>query len=710
MASGTSILKSIIQAVNPRDNACFEYTSGQWRTTTTAIGTTAGLKILKRYIFVGCTSGIPSNLGAFIDVVAIPSGTADLASCLRSFLPGNINLNARLRGWSSKTIFDVDATLVAVEPRDIDANLVAVEPRNITASIRAQWEGKNQFRSIIRGWWHNYWPANSLGGDLGAFVQPHVELDFPASLQVTQPVDIVAYLKVWPYKALCSNIQGYAVLDLLSRIKILTKSISNIKANIIGYRPVDFRAMVRAKVSGYHDLNAYLRALQIPINLGASMNYVYRAYSSLNTIVECLPIYLLNATITGWAEKNLSAYISTIMPPGYLSASITQHGTYRNLITYIGGFLAVTMSKNLLSFLSGWAYLDLKSSISTIDYISLTSSITSVGGAKNLSAYIKAREIIFNELYKLSTVNTADLRAYIGFSLCPLRTPVSAYVSLIASAAAVPTYDLSVIIEGIKTTFSASRGLGVFISYTNKYSMLSRFLSFKHSMSTSEAIRINPTFFKDSLNLTFKIIKGQQDLKTYITPEPHNVFLGASIRSRLLIIHGSGTDKVLTEELVELDGCRRVWSEYVDVYLHTEKPIYYSGGEVFAQNYGDPIVSFLFERVSSTGLNYSYNLTHNIFFGSTDVAIRYGFSKISGRRTFAVLSATVTPIIKHLNLNSKIECKKKISLYFDSPFTYFKSGTLSFMGTCVNSTLYKSKLSIFGGIQDMAGNVSGVRN
>ena len=718
MSSGTSILKSIIQAVNPKDNACFEYQRGPWRVETVVVGTLAGLKAIKRNVFVGYRPGtynlgaalivkLPdTNLGAILNIISMKQLQANmfgvvsvnLFAYLRPVKSGFYDLNGRVCGWKYEA------------ERNLTTFLTVVEHQNIIGALRAQREGEGQFRGIIRGWWTNELESpDYLGGNLGAFVQPHIELDFPASLQTIRPMNMVAYLKVWPYKNLRSDIQGYAVLDLLTRIRIFTENISDMSASTVGCLPGNLMAWLIPSRSEYYDLNVYIFAQHL-FDLSASMNYVYRSYSNLCSVIEGLPIYLLNASVVGWAEKDLLASISMVVPPGYLRAAVVQHGMYNSLFAAVVGFIGVNSSVNLGSYLSGWAWLNLTSFISSIGAASLIASITPKGGTKDIFAYIKVKEVIFSELYKFSTINTYDLRAYVGFSLCSVRTPRSAYASLLSFISSVPIYDLGAVIKGIKTIYSGTKDLGVFIGYTNKYSMLVKFLSFKHTMSVSDAIRSNPAFFKDSLNITFKIIKGQQDLKTYITAVPHNISLGATIRSLLLIVHGTGTSKILTEELVELEGSKRVWSEYIDVYLHSEKPIYYAGGEVFAQNYGDPIFSFLFKRVSSFGIQYNYTLPYDVFFTSTDEAIRYGFSKISSRTVFVGLGASVETNVKHLKLNAKIECKENIPLYFESPFIYLKTGTVSFMGTCVNNTLYKSRLNVFGGIQDITSSVSAVAN
>lgn len=774
MSSGTSILKSIIQAVNTRDTS----RSGPWRTSITVIGTTGGLKSLKQHIFIGhitrqsnlvaslcgrflyfsnlsailksihhVSADLPSYLRLFLSdsiclgtelyafhtlrlraaLTSIHAASVDLPSYLRLFLPDSVCFGAELNITyfsnllgavmsihsasvdlsSSLHLFLRDSVYLAaklgsISHVNIGASLCVIDSQNIRGILRSQRSEEDQFLGFIRGWWYD-------DRGLSALIQPHVEFNLSAFLQITQPIDLAAYLKVWPYKNLRSNIQGYAVFDLLTRIKVFTKNISDISVSTVGYRPANLVALLRPSGFGYYDMNVYIFAQRI-FDLSASINYVYRVYSSLGSIIECLPMYLLNASIAGWAERDLSASISTEIPSGYLKAFVVQHGTYNSLHAAVAGFVEVTTSTNLGSYLSGWAQLDLTSFVSSIESVSLIASITSKGGAKDISAYIKVREIIFSELYRFSTINTADLRAYVGFSLCSIRTPRSTYISLLSFISSVPIYDLGAVIEGVKTIYSGTKDLGVFIGYTNKYSMLVKFLSFKHSMSISDVIRNNSTFFKDSLNITFKIIKGQQDLKTYITSVPQNASLGATIRSLLLIVHGTGTNKVLTEELVELEGSRRVWSEYIDVYLQSEKPIYYTAGEVFAQNYGDPIFSFLFKRVSDFGIRYNYTLPYDMFFTSTDEAIRYGFSKISSRTAFVGLGAAVETNVKHLKLNAKIECKENIPLYFGSPFTYLKKGTMSFMGTCINNTLYKSKLNVFGGIQDITSSISVVAN
>jgi hypothetical protein len=412
--------------------------------------------------------------------------------------------------------------------------------------------------------------------------------------------------------------------------------------------------------------------------------------------------------IVGWAHRDLYATINARIPAYYLRATITAHGGYKNLTMYILGLLGTQQSKCLSAVISGWQHTGLLSSIFSIKYVSLIANINSVGGAKDLKADIKVREIIFNEFYKFSTANTSDLRVYIGFSLCTLRTPRSAYASLVAAISSIPTYDLKATIEGIKVIFNGIRDLGVLINYTNKYSILSRFLSFKVSTSVTDCIRPNPVFFKNALNITFKIINGQVGLKVLITSQPHNLSLGASIYSRLLIIHGRSNERVLTEEMVEIDNYRKSWSAYIDVYLNTEKPIYYTGGKVFAKNYGKPIISFLFKRSSSLGVKHEYNLRHDLYFDSTDAAIRYGLVKTSGKVATSGLVAKITSIIKNLKLNATIQGIEKEPLYVDFPFTYLKSGSLSTMGTCINYIMYKSKSNVFGGIQDMNCNISAV--
>ena len=711
MSSGTSILKSIIQAVNPKDKACYVHHS-RWHTTTVLVGTSSGLKALVRNIFLGYITGVPSNLLASIVPKEKIVHPKNLLVALRAQWEGEDQFKVIMRGWYQRDYINVKMLLVGWKYEvvtDLLVNVRAVEHKNVIVALRAQWEGEGQFREIIRGWWTNQFePPDYLGGNLKAFVQPYVEAYLIAELKITQPRDLLSYIKAWPYRNLQTLIYGWAISDLSAFIA--ERGEKYLVGSIGGHYPANLSVVIKAFYTGnYINLLSSVVSQHI-FDLGVSLNYFYKEHVSLNAFLSCRPIYLLGASIVGWAHRDLYATLTTHKPPGYLPVTIVAHGGYNDLKSNIFGGLGVKNIKDLYVNISGWDYVNLLASISSINYVSLLASIVSVGGTKDLTANIKVKEIIFNEFYKFSTVNTSDLRAYIGFSLCTLRTPKSAYTSLLASLCAVITHDLGATIEGIKIKFSSSKNLGVFISYTNKYTMLSKFLSFKMSMSVSEVIRINPAFFKNSLNITFKIINGQVDLKTLITSQPHNIFLGATIRSRLLIVHGVGSDKILTEELVEIEGYIKKWSEYVDVYLKTERPIYYSGGCVFSKNYGEPIMSFIFKYVSAGGAQYEYDLSHDMYFDSTDSAIRYGFSRISGRTALVSLSATIQPIVKSLKLSVKIEGKEKINLYLNSPFTYLKSGSLSFMGTCINNISYKSKSNIFGGIQDMSSSISATPN
>ena len=651
----------------------------------------------------GPSPGIPQSIIASIVAVPLPANVADLTAALRAFLSADMDLLACIRcSWFSQK--DVRVSISGWKDGnilDLSTSLNIIVGRNLRGAARAQWESENQFRTIIRGWYHD-------DKDLLSFIQPYVETDLVAVLNTTQPVDLLSYIRVWPYRILQSSIYGWATIDLVA--SITKREDSFLSVNIGGHYPANLNTIIRAWYVGNYSSFKTSIVVQHIFDLSASLNFFCKGCTNLNASLLCRPIYLLNASIVGWAERNLSATLNASIPKWYLPATIVAHGKYRNLGLNIFGGLGVENIKDLYATISGWVNVNLNSSIFSINYVSLLASIVSIGGTKDLVASIKVKEIIFNEFYKFSTVNTSDLRAYVGFSLCSIRTPRSAYTSLLASLVSIPTYDLGATIEGIKVSFSGSKNLGVFISYTNKYSMMSKFLSFKMSTSVSDVIRSTPSFFKNSLNITFKIINGQVDLKTLITSQPHNASLGAIIRSRLLIIHGTGTDKVLTEQLVEIEGYRKIWSEYIDVYLRTEKPIYYSSGHVFSVNYGDPIISFLFKRYSSNGIQHEYFLDQNMYFDSTDSAIRYGFSKISSRASLVYLSATIYPVVKSLKLNAKINGEEKMILYLNFPFTYLKSGSLSFMGTCINNTSYKSKTSVFGGIQDITSSISATPN
>jgi len=699
MSSGTSILQSIIQAVNPKDKACYTNHS-RWRTTTVLVGTSSGLKALTRNIFIGYLTGIPYNLNASITAEEKPVHYSDLLASLRAFYPREKNLAASISSFIGSHT-DIKAKLFGWKREafiNLSSNVVVIEAKILIGMIRCWRDGEDQFRSVIRGWRQD-------SKYLKALIQPHVKAYLNATLNTIHPVDLLSYIKSWPYRNLQINISSWAVSDL--SVFIAERGERYLAASIGGHYPIGLAAIIKSFHRNEHvNLLSNITTKHIS-GLTASLNYFYKRDTNLNAFLSCRPIHLLKVLIVGWAHRDLSATLTANIPPWYLPATIFAHGGYKNLKSNIFGSLGVKNIKNLCANLSGWDSINLLTSILPIDCISLMASITSVGGAKDLAASIKVREIVFNEFYKFSTANTADLRVYIGFSLCTLRTPKSAYASLLASLLSVPTYNLAAAIKGIKIKFSGSKDLGIFISYTNRYSMLSKFLSFKMSTSISKVIRINPAFFKDSLNITFKIINGQTDLKTLINGQLFNSSLKATIHSRLLVIHGVGSNKVLTEELVEIDEYRRKWSEFVDVYLEARSPIYYFNKHVFSENYIEPIISFVFKRASTKGIQHDYNLDHDLYFDSTDSAIRYGFSKISGRTSLTCLSARIQSIVKNLKLNVKIKIKEKIPVYLNSPFTYLKFGSLSFMG---DNILYKSKLSMFGGIQDMTGNISATPN
>lgn len=880
MFSDVSELKSYIQAINPRDKACFQYTQGPWRVATVVVGTSSGLKSLVRSVFIGNTAGIPLNLGASLFtnlpenlsaflysippkdlqfyIFSIPS--IDLPAIIRGCIQQSKNLGALAKGYvhestknlgshlysieykilqsyisgvgplnlrvaikvfykSSKDMLglllgessgavNLSANLFSITPKDIEASVYGVPPTNLPASlygipsenlkayIRIFSKGSKDFKTIIRGVAsaevdlqallhpiyidnipatifavepkdmlsaikgykravHSNLSAIVLGavfgettgldasiiavsprdllaglrgmrpsqknllarlkgwdrGDLSliGILQPYVENDILAHINIIRPRNLGAHLKVWPYRNLKGYIQGYAASELSASVILVL--ISELPAYIGAHSPANLIGCIKSWSFGNtSNLSASCYAWHVA-DFGAIISrYFYRGFTSVAATINCVPLYNLNAALVGWAERNLSAQIVCYMPPGYLRATINAHGGYKNLSLTVRAASGVQQISNLYASLSGWQCADLSSTISSIVATNIAASITSVGGAKDINATIKVKTIIFNEFYKFSTVNTADLRAYIGYSLCTLRTPRSAYATLTSMIHSVPTYNLGATIDGYKVSFSGSKGLGVFLSYTNKYSIFSNFASFKFVTAVSDAVRPNPAFAKNSLNITFKIINGLCNLSSTLTSQPHNSSLRAKIRSKLLIVHGRAVNKVLTEELVEIDEYIKRWSANVDVYLNSESPMYYTSGRVFSKEYGKPIFSILFKRKAASGIEYTYNLNHDMFFGSTDAAVRYGLLKVAGRMGMFGLQATIQPIVKSLRLNVKIKGKEREPRYLDSPFTYLKSGSLSFIGTCINHIMYKSKTNIFGGIQDMTSSISAVPN
>jgi len=715
MSSGTSILKSLIDAVNPKDRACAEHKTGLWKVENVIIGTSKGLKKLTKILFVGYSTGQPLNLAANLrsfeqtikDLNAFIVSedlffNENLRAYINTFLLGEKNLKSFIRNFMLD-FFDLNSFLrmwKQADSVDLFTNIDMIEPLNLIGALRASRKGTDQYKGIIRGWYYD-------DIDLNTLIQPYVEEYISANIKAVLPKDLSSYIKVWPYKDLLASLQGWAVFDLLAKIAVREER--SLFVTIAGHYPKDLHTIIKTIKFGSYNLSAGIVNQHI-FDITSKINCFNRSYSNFVSTIVCDPIYLLKGSIVGWANRDLYAVISSKTLPQYLNAKIISSGGYKNLDADVLGLFGTKQNKNLYAIVSGWRSLDLISSVFSIGAVSLMASIISTGGTIDLKADIKVKEIIFNEFYRFSTANTFDLRAYVGFSLCTLRTPRSAYKSLMSSILSIPVYDLKALINGIKVMYSGTKNLGVLINYSNKYSMLFKFLSFKMSTSISDCVRYKPAFSKNLLNITFKIINGQTNLKALLKAQPHNLSLGATIRSKLLIIHGRSNEKVLTEELVEIEDCKKRWSDYVDVYLNIEKPLYYSDGKVFSKNYNYPIISFLFKRNSNIGLNYEYSLRHDLYFDSTDSAIRYGLLKVSGKVGVKRLTAKIQPVVKNLKLNAKIEGIVKEPIYSDSPFTYLKSGSVSFMGTCINHVLHKSRTSVFSGIQDIKCNISAVPN
>ena len=344
-------------------------------------------------------------------------------------------------------IRDIGATIVGAESwvfsdeRDLPAWIKGVfegPPQNLSAYLKVFQREEKNLSVTVRGLTWN---------DLSSVVYPIL------------PKDLNAFLKVWPQKYLPAYIRGWQELDLSASIHIKQKY--DLSAIISGHGPKN----LYARIKGWGrevvvDLSTFIRGMTY-IDLGAQIRCKY--IGDLPAYIGAIQPRNLPSYIHGWQELDLSASLNGVYGDHDLRANINATGNFFNLSTRIKSVIDTEVTYDLKASLFGWVQKNLNAFIGVVSAPNLGATITAKGGSGNLLATIYPKVVRLTGVISVSTMEHKNIYAVIN-AVCG----ASAYSNLYAYIRTVFKSDLNATITG-KKLFETHSDLGARIGFTNQY-------------------------------------------------------------------------------------------------------------------------------------------------------------------------------------------------------------------------------------------------
>lgn len=307
------------------------------------------------------------------------------------------------------------------------------------------------------------------------------------SYQVGSPKDLSGYL--WPYFFGNVNLAGLlhgwdetnlgAYIDLIPGINLLAIlnviEIRNLPGFIVGewwHGYADLNAVIpkifqrplanlSASMHGWAEffLQAYLNPMQ-PKDLNAYIfSGTFNTPKDLSAFIMSNPLGELQGIIHGWDMYHLPAYIIGGFSPSDLQAAI--YGTASiNFPAYIAGFGGVQVPFNLRASVEAFFITNLSASIGLIHPFNLNATLIAYGKTLDLAAQIVPKTILIRRSIQVALLEHINLSAYINY-MCGN----SASVNLSAYLYAYMKKELGAIIWGwYGSTTDSILNLGAYIN------------------------------------------------------------------------------------------------------------------------------------------------------------------------------------------------------------------------------------------------------
>lgn len=341
---------------------------------------------------------------------------------------------------------------------DLSAFIDMHQPADLQAYLNVFLPDYGDLPSSIHGW---------IEKDLPAFTRAMQQRGLNAILNPVPPIDLPAYLKVWPMKALPADIHGWDTGNLSAIIAVFQYSDLPV---YIGMHPwvdlpvyplrvwareveANLSAFIRGRVCGitlcYGDLPVTIRARYLK-DLSA---YVYPVVPAN-----------LGAALHGWDLINLPAFVDGGYGDYDLQASINAVRNIKELGAYINALFEVEISRDLAALVEGWRTKDISAYIETIPFAALSGYINPVGQVGNLPASIYPKTIRLSSIISVATMEHLDLSGVINPScIWSESRNLLAYIRCVYKA------DLGATVLGRRYTpgvFNLSASVGFANSYT----------------------------------------------------------------------------------------------------------------------------------------------------------------------------------------------------------------------------------------------------
>lgn len=641
------------------------------------------------------------DLGAYVSINAPVYLNACLAAIehqnfigfIRAYNTDKYNLVAAIRKRSSG-VLDITSVIGSIPSVDLKGFIGIIESPKLKGVIRGTLQNHLDINSYIKG-------KVKAHIDFPAYLQSYRERYLSSTVNTTLPININAYIKPYSQISLEGIMHGYAIRHLGS----------SIGTHLPVYLNAYLRIYVMSNINGFifgwgsstTDIDAYLKAGHQRDMNAFITKYFFKSSTKLSAALSSVPIYLLYSSIVGWDTRDISAAIQPVFSKDFLHAIITPHGGYRGLDVKIVSLLG-RGNLNLNTNLSGYAVFNLTSTLQSIPYNTLNANLNVKGGSKALIAFIDNTASYFNEVYNLNVSNYSNLRATVGYTLCTTRTTKSSYTYLYTSISSLAVYNLFSSITCVSKYTNGSVGLGAKINIFNKFIYNQSYFSKTEQYKVGSGIRVEPTFNKNSLNLTFKVINGYANLITSLNGLPPHLDMKANIQPILLSVSNTSSKILYTEYVGVLEQSRLIEDFDVSVTISFRNKIYYTNGLIFTKEIDTNLFNIDFFKLKDEATLNTYRLD-NKFYNSSDEAIRYGISRVSGLAGRLYLKGTINPVVKLTNLSAYVNVVDPGTIYL-KPYIQIKQGVTSAIGCYSNLFVANNVGTLFGGIQDMTAYVN----
>ena len=421
-----------------------------------------GVQILKGK----CHYGGVRDLGTSIAVWEKPiySGTKDLFT--------------RIKGVYSETK-DLSAAMSGEPPIDFQAyiNVFQRTIKDLSASI------------------HGF-----QKGDLYAYINTMQTTSLSASLTAVPPINLPAYLKVWPMKQLPASVHGWGALDLPAYLYSIQKR--DLPATIGVVPPKDLGVTLRAWVrEAIKDLGVYIRGFAYD-DLPAIIRATY--LKDLSAYIYGIPSVNLSASLYGWDIINLTAILNGVYSDSDLRATITATNNYKNLIGILKPRAATEVPHNLPAYIKGVSSSYLNAYLNPIPYINLMAYLNPSGQVADLHARIIPKKIRLTNVLSVITLEHKNLWAVINPScIWSAARNLTAYIRTIYKS------DLGAVLIGKKYD-QKSVNLSARVGYTDTYAFIDK-------LPISVSIATQVYRYIDMLPLFISVFVEQVDLGSTIT-------------------------------------------------------------------------------------------------------------------------------------------------------------------------------------------------